>query len=149
MLTKLQAERIAGAIQLLQPNWTIPQLMGVMADPRIKNRPPADIASCLAYLACDGETKQPTRAFEPGIWWSTATVRAEQQGPTYRYANPRDCGICNKPEAECRKDGHDYTPAFVRADDKATPDVIAAVKKAAVENAKPLPKIQPDTKEKP
>ena len=148
MLTKLQAERIAGAIQLLQPNWTIPQLMGVMADPRIKNRPPADIASCLAFLATDGETKQPTRAFEPGIWWSTATVRTEQQGPTYRYADPRDCGTCNKPEAECLKDGHDYTPAFVRHDQRATPDQIAAVKRAAIEAARPLPVVeQPTTTE--
>lgn len=141
MLTKLQAERIANAIQLLQPNWTIPQLMGVMADPRIKNRPPADIASCLAFLATDGETKQPTRAFEPGIWWSTASVRAEHQGPTYRYADPRDCGTCNKPEAECLKDGHDYTPAFVRRDDRATPDLIARVRQAAIDHHQPLKRL--------
>ena len=143
MLTKLQAERIANAIQLLQPNWTIPQLMGVMADPRIKNRPPADIASCLAFLATDGETKQPTRAFEPGIWWATATTRAQEAGPTYRYASPRDCGVCSKPEADCQCG--DYSPVYVRHDQRATPEQIAAVKRAAIENAKPLPRT--DTQE--
>lgn len=145
MLTKVQIERIAAAIQLLQPNWTIPQLKGVMADPRINNRPPSDIAACLAFLACDGETKQPTRAFEPGPWWATATARAEQQGPQYRYADPRDCGICNKPEAECRQDGHDYTPAFVRHDNRATPEQRAAVKAAAQQLARPLPVIETTT----
>lgn len=139
MLTKIQAERIAGAIQLMQPNWTIPQLMGVMGDPRIRNRPMADVAACLGFLACDGETKQPTRAFEPGIWWATATTREATSGPTYRYPNPRDCGTCAKPETGCRCGN--YTPAFVQHADKASPEQIAAAKKAAIENAKPLPVI--------
>lgn len=136
MLTNLQAERIAGAIQLLQPNWTIPQLKGVMADPRVGNRPPADVAACLAYLACDGETKQPTRAFEPGIWWSTASVRSEHQGPQYRYTNPRDCGTCSKPEATCTCG--DYSPVYVRHDERATPEQRAAVRAVLASTDNPL-----------
>lgn len=148
MLTREDAARIADAITVLRPTWTQNRLMALMANPAIRaRRQPKDVAAAFAWIALDSETREPTRILEAGPWWGTADASAQSAGPVYRYANPRDCGICNKPEAACRKDGHDYTPAFVRADDKATPDVIAAVKKAAVENAKPLPKIT-DTEEK-
>ena len=139
MLTREDAARIADAITVLRPTWTQNRLMALMANPAIRaRRQPKDVAAAFAWIALDPDTREPTRILESGPWWGTADVAAATTGPTYRYTNPRDCGICNKPEAECRKDGHDYTPAFVRHDDRATPDQIAAVRAVIDPTTNPL-----------
>ena len=146
MLTRDDAARIADAITALRPTWTQNRLMGLMADPAIRGRrQPKDVAAAFAWIALDSETREPTRILEAGPWWGTADASAQSAGPVYRHTDPRDCGTCNKPEAECLKDGHDYAPAFVRNDDRATPDLIARVRQAAIDNHQPLKRL--DTKE--
>lgn len=139
MLTRDDAARIADAIMALRPTWTQNRLMALMADPAIRGRrQPKDVAAAFAWIALDSETREPTRILEAGPWWGTADASAQSAGPAYRYADPRDCGTCGRPEVDCRKDGHDYAPAFVRHDDRATPQQRAAVRAAIDPTINPL-----------
>lgn len=145
MLTPDHTTRIARAILCLRDKWTESMVRATLANPEIKRRDPRAVAIAFTACATDPETKHPNRLLETGPWWDLVKW-ASDDAPTYRYPNPRDCRLCAKPEAACTC-GSDYEPAFVSVTAKASPEQIAAAKRAAIENAKPLPKIQPDTQE--
>lgn len=148
MITREDATRLAVMTNTLRPTWSEASVMAVIGDERIRvRRTYRDTAVALAYLALDPSTQKPTRLFEAGPWWASAdAAMTAGSGPTYRYPDLRDCRTCGKPQVDPHR-GHDYEPAFVSQTNRATPDVIEAVRKAAIENAKPLPKIQPDNQE--
>lgn len=137
-----QVQRIARAINLIRPDWPVPSLETFIR--RHEHMAPVDLHLQLVYVAHDPKTTTPARIDQHGPWKYLLTGPREQT-VAYRYTDPRDCGICNKPEAECRQDGHDYTPAFVRHDNRATPEQRAAVKAAAQQLARPLPVIETTT----
>ena len=112
MLKRDDAERIADAITALRGTWNRAQLLGVMVDPRIRERrQPRDVAAALAWLALDPNTRQPTRALEAGPWWGTTDPKAIEHNTSASITHPEpdDCDICGlKPWA--RHDEHDYRP---------------------------------------
>jgi len=124
MLSHVQATAIADAISLLSNGrWSSAQLLAVMGDSRIRDRrTPAQVAACFAYLAMDPTTRQPTRALEPGPWWSAAGITTtEQHAPQYRYAAHDDCHDCGLPKAmhptsDCRYVAPVRTPAPIPDD---------------------------------
>lgn len=80
MIEKEQAERIAGAIACLRPDWSEKQIMGVLADPRIRERRIfRDVAIAMTALALDPASRQPTRIFEHGHWWEILAPRPTEQ----------------------------------------------------------------------
>ena len=135
-------QRLARSINLIRPDWPVGSLETFIR--RREHLAPLDLHLQLVYVAHDPATTTPARIDQHGPWKYLLTGPREQT-VTHRYSDPRDCGVCNKPEAECLKDGHDYTPAFVRHDDRATPDQIARVRQAAIDNHQPLKRL--DTKE--
>jgi hypothetical protein len=107
-LSRAEAERIAASGSALRPAWSQEQILGVLADPRIRvHRTPADTAAALARLALDPDTRQPTRLLEAGPWWTTNT----SSGPTYRKPEPDDCHHCHRPAHADIPDDHDYLAA--------------------------------------
>lgn len=113
MLTRNEAERIANATCALRPSWNEAQVMGVLADPRIRERRTfADTARAMCWLATDEATRQPTRIFEHGPWWQQLgkSGPAELNASAHiRRASPDDCGICSRrPEVCARDDSHEY-----------------------------------------
>lgn len=139
-----QVQRIARAINLIRPDWPVPSLETFIR--RHEHMAPVDLHLQLVYVAHDPKTTTPARIDQHGPWKYLLTGPREQT-VTYRYTDPRDCRTCNQPESKCTRDGHEYAPAF-NGLDRATPDQRAAVKAAAQQLARPLPK-KNETKEEP
>lgn len=133
----IEIQRMARSVNLIRPDWPVGSLETFIRR-RADHMTPLDLHLQLVYVAHDPATTTPARIDQHGPWKYLLTGPREQT-VTHRYADPRDCGTCNKPEGECLKDGHDYTPSFVRNDDRAIPDLIARVRQAAIDSAKPLP----------
>ena len=111
-LEKVDARRIADAIQAYRPDWSTAQLMAVLGDERIRlRRQPVDVAVALTALAFDPATRQPTRLFEHGPWWEAARPLAPVV-QLYRRPTGLDCVTCHLPEADCRSrdGGHEFDP---------------------------------------
>lgn len=118
MLTKNEAQSLAAATNALRPDWSVAQLMGVIADERLRvRRTFRDVAIALTALAVDPNTRQPTRIFEHGHWW-------EMLAPTkpvvhYRVIEDDDCAVCFRPRTVHSRlstvDGHDYEPQHSRS----------------------------------
>lgn len=136
MLTRNEGERLAKSINSLRPDWPLPSLLTFIE--KHAHMPLLDLTLQLTYVACDEKSKTPARMDSHGPWKYLLVGPRENEGPRYRYADPRDCGTCGRPEVDCRKDGHDYTPAFVRHDDRATPQQRAAVRAAIDPTINPL-----------
>lgn len=109
MITKTEAERIAAAINALRPDWSQAQIMGVLADERIRvQKTYADTALAMTKLALDPETRQPTRVFEHGHWWVNVQPTVSQSAHV-RAMSPDDCDICSRqPEVCAFDDSHEY-----------------------------------------
>lgn len=131
MLTRNEAERIANATCALRPSWNEAQVMGVLADPRIRERRTfADTARAMCWLATDEATRQPTRIFEHGPWWQQVGPREFNTSAHIPRASSDDCGICSRrPEACALDDSHEYEQINRRK--PASAEIINAAKKAA------------------
>ena len=140
-------QRIAVSVHQIRQQWPVESLKTFIRN-RADRMTALDLHLQLIYVAHDPATTTPARIDQHGPWKYLLTGPREQT-VTYREASPRDCGVCNKPESECLKDGHDYTPAFVRHDDRAAPDLIARVRQAAIDNHQPLKRLdeEPTTTE--
>lgn len=137
MLTRNEGERLARSINALRPDWPMPSLLTFIE--KHAHMPLLDLTLQLTYVACDEKSKTPARMDSHGPWKYLLVGPRDNEGPKYRYTNPRDCHVCGQPENTCRKDDHEYAPIFLRHDDRADPELRAAVKKAAIENARALP----------
>jgi len=110
MLTRDEAMRCAHAAVALRPDWTIPQLMAVLGDTRVKPRPFPHVAIALAYIAGDEDTKSPGRLFAAGPWWDACRTRsAEPSTPVFRPLAADDCHECGGSKLGSHA-GHSYTP---------------------------------------
>ena len=139
-----EVQRLARSINLIRPDWPVPSLETFIR--RREHMAPLDLHLQLVYVAHDPKTTTPARIDQHGPWKYLLVGPRNHAGVQYRYPDLRDCRTCGKPQAHPHR-GHDYEPAFGVVTNRATPDVIAAVRQAAIESAKPLPKIQPDTQE--
>lgn len=112
MITRNEAERIANAIIAIRPDWNQAQVMGVLADPRIRERRTFhDALVAMTSLAADASTRQPTRIFEHGPWWELLAPKTTERNTSasIRRQAHDDCGICSRSKAVCaRDDSHEY-----------------------------------------
>src|SRR5690606_10687943 len=126
-----QVTRIAGAILCLRDKWSEQMVRATLAHPEISRRDARAVAIAFTACATDPDTKHPNRLLEMGSWWDLVKWTSDDT-PAYRYTNPRDCGTCGFPEKDCRGRtdaiGHEYAPVYLKAEDRATPDQIAAVR---------------------
>lgn len=92
-----EAARLAGAVNLLRPEWPTTSLQTFITD-KLGTRPYRDAAVALAYVACDPTSKTPARVLEAGPWWK---VGDEDREPI----RARKCVRCSEfhiPNADCR-----------------------------------------------
>lgn len=112
MLTREEAQLIAGAINVLRADWSVPSIMAILGDDRLRHRRTyRQVVVAFAALASDPECRKPTRIFEHGPWW----VAAHPLAPVismYRRPTGLDCSICSLPEEACRarRGGHEFDP---------------------------------------
>lgn len=134
-MIKSEAERIAGAVSMLRPDWSIPLLMAVLGDRRMINRPYADAAIAMVALATDPTTTKPGRIHESGRWWQAVTA-VTQGTPQIRAISPDDCDICTKPRHMhpiAPTDDHEWMPRRNGRGDKPTPEQRVEIDKANAE----------------
>lgn len=112
MLSKKEAEKIAGAANVHRPDWSIAQLMGVLGDERIRvRRTYRDTAVAMAWVATDIDSRQPTRLLaDEGPWWEAARpLRGVSASAFIQPLTPTDCDVCGRPP-DWRHIDHDYQP---------------------------------------
>lgn len=116
MVNRAEAERIAGAVNALRPDWAPASVVAVIADDRIRHRAYPDLTHAFVALALDHTSRKPTRIFEAGPWWTAPGVVVA--GPSYRYPAHDDCDTCGLPRITCERqnslvssdDQHQYRP---------------------------------------
>lgn len=111
MLTKDEAQRIAGAVHILRPDWGTDGLMVILGDNRILFHPYRDVVVAFAALAADPTSRKPTRIFEQGHWWETAAPRPHERNTSAPIRRPADddCDTCGL-AADANHSDHTYTP---------------------------------------
>ena len=105
-----EIQRIAAAMNTARPDWPLKQLLTLLADPRLANRPRRDVFVAMAWVASDVGTGNPYRVLESGPWWRAAMVETPQA--TVRHPPKREqecrvhpgeyadhCRVCNAPKA--------------------------------------------------
>jgi hypothetical protein len=135
-MNKTEAERIAAAVNIVRPEWSVPLLMKVLGDERMIRRPYADALTALIVCASDPSTERPGRVHEKGAWWSAVTAVAPAPS-TLKYVDMRDCSICglmNVQHPIAHNDDHEFEPLHAKgAGEKPTPEQRAAIDAANVE----------------
>ena len=119
-MNRTEAERIAKAINGLRPDWPWNSLV-TFIETHLSERAYRDVAVALAYVACEAETRTPKRVLESGPWWhiGPASTRTTEPG-VVTYCEHGRPGALHCP---------DCTPVA----DRATPDRIAEIRRAARE----------------
>jgi len=118
MATTTELERLAQMATVLRPDWPLRSILTYLSNEH-SARAYRDLASALAWVAADSETKTPRRMSGSGPWWNVTAggsdLRAERcpiDGHTsYLKAN---CGACRYADVEEIADPphqHDRTPA--------------------------------------
>lgn len=110
MLAKEEAEKVAASTNIYRPDWSVAQIMGVLAmeDIRIRRTFP-DTAHAMLAIALDLRTLQPTRLLESGPWWNARPNKTPASTPAQRIDWQTACAICLQPEHPPIPDDHDYT----------------------------------------
>lgn len=136
-MDQIEVQRMARSVNLIRPDWPVGSLETFIR--RHENSmTPLDLHLQLVYVAHDPKTTTPARIDQHGPWKYLLVGPRDNEGPQYRYTNPRDCSTCGRPQVTCRQDGHDYSPIYVRHDDRASQDQIAAVRAAIDPTTNPL-----------
>lgn len=105
-----QIDRIALAAHALRPDWRADSLRTFIGQQvtrsglPLRDMPARDVAVALTWIACDPDTRVPTRVLENGPWWE-ATTPTSGDKPTAQPPARRSglvCWGCNRDRA-----GHD------------------------------------------
>lgn len=134
-MNKDEAQRIAGCINILRPDWSTNGLMTILGDDRNRNRPMTDVCLAFVALALDAKSRKPTRIYEHGPWWELLAPRVGSS-VQYKTITDADCAICSRPEIEhpLLNDDHKWEPQHARIESHVpTPEQRAALDKAAAE----------------
>ena len=119
-MNRTEVERIAKAINGLRPDWPWNSLV-TFIETHLSDRAYRDAAVALAYVACEAETRTPKRVLESGPWWKV--------GPTAdRRTEPGIVTWCAH-----GRPGALHCPDCTPVADRATPDRIAEIRRAARE----------------
>lgn len=91
-----EAGRIAAAMNQMRPDWPTRQLLTLLRDPRIADRPRRDVAVALAWVACDPSSANPYRVLESGPWWIAVAVDGQTTGRREPFDHESTCDICGR-----------------------------------------------------
>ena len=110
-----ERSRIAAAMNAARPDWPTRQLLTLLADERLADRPRRDVFVALAWVACESGTSSPYRVLEAGPWWKAAGIEGTStQGRNIWPDDAHRCRTCSLPGGQCRQrwaNDHDYEPA--------------------------------------
>ena len=95
MLTRNEAERLAGAIHSLRPEWPAASLLTFLG--KHKDRPLLEITVELAWVAQLPETRTPARIAEDGPWKRAIGGREFNTSAHIRRPSDDDCATCGRP----------------------------------------------------
>ncbi|GEK20998.1 hypothetical protein [Cellulomonas xylanilytica] len=85
MPTAKQLELLAGAANVLRPDWPVQSILTFLTREHAR-RPFRDLAVALAYVAADAATATPRRLSEHGPWWdAVAQSGGEDPGRTIHF----------------------------------------------------------------
>lgn len=117
-MEQIEIQRMARSVNLIRPDWPVGSLETFIRR-RADHMTPIDLHLQLVYVAHDPATTTPARIDQLGPWKYLFSGAKESAGPKVPYFDPAQVA----------------QPA-----ERATPEQIAAVRKAAIENAnrKPL-----------
>lgn len=109
MMDQTQIDRAALAIHALRPDWRADSLRTFIGGQRttaglaLADMAWRDVVLALSWVACDPETRVPSRVLSPGPWWEAA--RPMQVQPTPAPPPLRSTSICQG----CNRDaaGHE------------------------------------------
>jgi hypothetical protein len=111
-MEQIEVQRLARSINLIRPDWPVGSLETFIR--RREHMTPVDLHLQLVYVAHDPKTTTPARIDQLGPWKYLFTGAKESIGVQVPYFDP---GV------------------VIQREDRATPEQIAAVRKAAIENA--------------
>jgi len=135
-----EAERIAAAFHQLRPDWPVKQLLTLLTDTRMVDRPRRDVVVCLGWVACESGTSSPYRVLESGPWWRAANV----QGDSVQLHRGPWCGICGRAQDHHATADHEFELA---PDRKRAPEAQAAIVEDLRQRKEPTR--TPDTPQQP
>lgn len=98
--------RIAAAANLLRPDWPIASIKTLLEKPELVNRPRRDVAVALVWVACESDTKTPSRVLTAGPWWQASAV---DRAPEENLRRPP------RKDEECAKHPGQYAPPICNA----------------------------------
>lgn len=78
-MNRTEVERLAKAANGLRPDWPWNSLV-TFIETHLTDRAYRDVATAIAYVCADPETRTPKRVLEPGPWWNVGL--AGQDRPT-------------------------------------------------------------------
>lgn len=130
MIEQHDAERLAGAINHLRPEWPTRSLLTFISK-NLSGRAFRDVAIAMTWIACDPKTLTPARVIEAGPWWNAT-----------RVDNPTVSAITHRCPEHPAERAWDCQPCLAEAADAA--EGLAKVR-AAVANA-PRPAIAAEPK---
>jgi hypothetical protein len=144
-----ERERIAAAMNQLRPDWPRKQLLTLLTNPQLADRPRRDVTVALAWVACESGTASPFRVLEAGPWWKSAAVDGTTSSNRDNPPKHERCSVCSLSHDRCRQvwaDDHQYEPATV--DRKRPAAAIAAIVQEAKGRIEPTAE-RPEPRAKP
>jgi hypothetical protein len=115
--------RLAAALHQARPDWPTKQLVTLMGDPRMADRPRRDVFVALAWVACEASSASPYRVLEAGPWWRAAASEGQAHTRDVAPVGSR-CTVCGEQETRCQslwaltgdpeRDGHQGRHEFTR-----------------------------------
>lgn len=124
-----EAQRIASAMNQLRPDWPVRQLLTLLGDERMRDRPRRDVLVALGWVACEPATHTPYRVLEAGPWWRAAGIEGSATSLNQVERHQR-CSVCSLHRDRCASrwaGDHDFAPDL-RTEPTATADHVAALK---------------------
>ena len=119
-MNRTEVERLAGMANKLRPDWPWNALC-TFIEGHLTDRAYRDVAVALAFVACDPDTRTPKRVLEAGPWWHVGP-------PSARTTEPGIVTWCTH-----GRPGALHCPDCTPVVDRATPDRIAEIRRAARE----------------
>lgn len=136
-----EAEKIAGAINVVRPDWPTTSLLTLIRK-NLMHRPRRDVFVALAWVASEAATTTPARVLElSGPWWKAAGIEgAVAERRTVSADN--QCAECGQAKIVCTRIGsdHEFRPMSQGTRTGATPpaDLIAQARAEIATVAAPI-----------
>jgi len=108
MTTHTERQRLAAMANALRPDWNIRSLYTLLTDDEtLARRAYRDVATALAWVGTDPDTRTPARLAEPGPWWGTAatSVNRPANAPGDKAARCKTCGLVHTALSPCSPPG--------------------------------------------